>query len=320
MAGYLAAQFPGDYYSGDEAKSLDFIGYFDNQRQKEAAHQNQEINRQMALDDLFAQQQERPLNLRRKELDNQGLEALLPQKQAQGKQAERDWEVEQGIPVEQRRTALMGKIAREIQEDELKRYESEVKRMMSDPMVLRNPNAKAMAEGLYGLLPEIRKMREGFQSKEDIAATAAAAREAAAKETTARQLAVIQARAEQARQQAAVKGPKGYEEAATKYTILAEAETDPEKKALYEALRDKFELAKLEAAKAAKAGGIDVGAVAELPTTQVAPQLGGGTAAPQKKIKPPKAGEILIYKDGKPVGYIPESQREQAIKDGYTLK
>lgn len=317
MAGYLAAQYPGDYYNDDLAKAFDFTGYFDNQRQKEQARQNQEINRQMALDDLFAQQQERPLNLRRKELDNQGLEALLPEKQAQGKLAKRNLEIEEGIPVEDRQKAMKLKLAREMTEDDLKRTTAAIEAALVHP----SPAVRAQAAQLRGLMSDMVKLREGFQSKKDIAATAAAAREAAAKETTARQLAVIQARAEQARQQAAVKGPKGYEEAATKYTILAEAETDPEKKALYEALRDKFELAKLEAAKASKAGGIDAGAVADLPTTSVSPQLGGGGAAPAPKGAPKvPAGRVIIYKDGKAVGTVPQAQAEQALKEGYTVK
>ncbi len=296
MAGYLAAQFPGDYYSGDEAKSLDFIGYFDNQRQKEAARQNQEINRQMALEDLYAQQAERPLKEQRLSLENQGLEALLPQKRAQGKQAERDWEVEQGVPVEQRRTALMGKIAREIQEDELKRYESEVKRMMSDPMVLRNPNAKAIAEQLYSVLPEIRKMREGFQSKEDIAATAAAAREAAAKETTARQQAVIAARATQQRE-AAARTPRGYQEAATRYRILAEEADDPATKIKYLELAAEFEAAAQTQAKASKAGQATITPEGGLGVIEATPQLGPRNkpmsyAAPENVKEAFKAGKL----------------------------
>lgn len=314
MAGYLAAQFPGDYYSGDEAKSLDFIGYFDNQRQKEAARQNQEINRQMALEDLYAQQAERPLKEQRLSLENQGLEALLPQKQAQGKQAERDWEVEQGVPVEDRQKAIKLKLAREMTEDDLKTTTAAIEAALVHP----SPAVRAQAAQLRGLMTDMVKLREGFQSKEDIASTAAAAKEAAAKEATARQRAVLEARATLARQQAAARGPKGYQEAATRYRILAEETDDPETQAKYLALSREFELAAQEQAKAGKAGGIDVGAVAELPTTQVAPQLGGG-AAPKAAPKVP-TGRVIIYKDGKAVGTVPEAQREQALKEGYTLK
>lgn len=314
MAGYLAAQFPGDYYSGDEAKSLDFIGYFDNQRQKEAARQNQEINRQMALEDLYAQQAERPLKEQRMSLENQGLEALLPQKRAQGKQAERDWEVEQGVPVEDRQKAIKLKLAREMTEDDLKTTTAAIEAALVHP----SPAVRAQAAQLRGLMTDMVKLREGFQSKEDIASTAAAAKEAAAKEATARQRAVLEARATLARQQAASRGPKGYQEAATRYRILAEETDDPETQAKYLALSREFELAAQEQAKAGKAGGIDVGAVAELPTTQVAPQLGGG-AAPKAAPKVP-TGRVIIYKDGKAVGTVPEAQREQALKEGYTLK
>lgn len=170
MAGYLAAQFPGDYYGGDEAKALDFMGYFDNQRQKASALQNQEINRQMALEDLYASQAERPLKEQRMSLENQGLEALLPQKRAQGQEAERNWSVRQAIPLATEQRSALAKIAKETTEDELKAEEAAIKRFMSDPANMTDPKNRERAEQMYGMLYEVRRMREGLQSKEDIAA------------------------------------------------------------------------------------------------------------------------------------------------------
>ena len=47
-----------------------------------------------------------------------------------------------------------------------------------------------------------------------------------------------------------------------------------------------------------------------------------GQAAPaqtQLPPVPPKPGKIAIYKDGKPVGYVPEGQRQQALDAGYQI-
>lgn len=165
MAGYLAAQFPGDYYSGDEAKSLDFIGYFDNQRQKEAARQNQEINRQMALEDLYTQQAERPLKEQRLSLENQGLEALLPQKQAQGKMAKRELEVEESIPIDQRKQAALSDLARKMSDDDLKKTNNAIEM----GLVHKDPAVRAQALQLRNLMSDMVKLRAGLDNKEVLA-------------------------------------------------------------------------------------------------------------------------------------------------------
>lgn len=307
----LANIFPGDYYSGDVAKSYDFLGYFDNKRREQEALRNNEINRQAALEDLYHTQQKRPLELRQMELRNLGDEALLPQKQTEGKQAQRNWEVEEGIPIEQRRQQALSKIAREITEDELKSTNAAIEAALVHP----SPAVRAQAAQLRGMMSDMMKLREGFQSKADIEEIKAAARTAAAKEASERQLAGIKARAEAART-AAKRDPQTYQAAATRYRILAEDAEDPAVKQQYLNLAAEFEAAGHADKKAGKAGGIDVGAVADLPTTEVKPQLGGSPTAVPKVA----SGRIIIYKDGKAVGTIPEAQKDQAIKEGYTLK
>ena len=47
-----------------------------------------------------------------------------------------------------------------------------------------------------------------------------------------------------------------------------------------------------------------------------APQSPAQTSLPPV---PPKPGKIAIYKDGKPVGYVPEGQRQQALDAGYQI-
>lgn len=292
MAGYLAAQFPGDYYGGDEAKSLDFIGYFDNQRQKESARRNQEINRQMALDEMFAAEQERPLNLQRKSLDNQGLEALLPQKQAQGKMAQREWEVEEGVPVEQRRKAMLGKLAREMTEDDLKSTQAAIEAALVHP----SPAVRAQAAQLRGLMSDMQKLQRASDTKIDVAETAAAAKRAAAQEVTARQQTAIAARAAQQRDTAA-RTPRGYQEAATRYRILAEEADDPATKIKYLELAAEFEAAAQTQAKASKAGQTTITPEGGLGVIEAKPQLGPRNkpmsyAAPENVKEAFKAGKL----------------------------
>ena len=296
MAGYLASQFPGDYYSGDEAKSLDFIGYFDNQRQKESARQNQELNRQMALDEMFAQQQQRPLDLRRKELDNQGLENLLPAKEAEGKLAQRNLEIEQGIPVEQRRQAVLGKLAREMQEDELKRYESEMKRMMSDPMVSRNPNAKAFADRVYSTLYDVRREQAKLSSAEERAAIAAASREAAGRESTSRQLSVIRARAEEARKTVshAKKDPATFEAAAIRLRELARVAEDEATQLSLLKEAETYETAAQQLRLASKAGQPTITPEGGIGSIGVKPQLGARPQSSQAKPGSSKDNPIVL--------------------------
>ena len=164
MAGYLSTQFQ-DYGGGELANALDFVGWNQKRKSNEQMLKNQQLNEQMALEDLMTTQQKRPLELERSRLDNEGLAALLPEKRVKGQQAERDWEVEQGIPVEQRQQAMRMKLAREMTEDDLKTTQAAIER----GMVHESPAVRKQASMLRMLMTDMVKMREGFENKELLA-------------------------------------------------------------------------------------------------------------------------------------------------------
>ena len=314
MAGYLPQQLQ-DYGGGELANALDFIGWNQKRKYNEGALQAQRINQDMGLEDLNFEKQNNPLRIRRSELDNRGLEYLLPAKQVEGEEAKRRWQVRQGVPVEDEITAAKMKLAKEISADELDRSTNEIKRFIQDPTMLNNPKAQELMQQMYDHLYDVRKMREGFQSKEDIEAMKQAARVAASKEVAERQLAIIKARAEAVKAAAAQKGPKGYQEAATRYRILAEEAESPETRANYMTLAAEFERAAQEQARAGRVGGIDAGAVADLPTTTVSPQLGSG-AAP--KTMPYASADAV--KEAFKAGKITREEATKTLREQFGMK
>lgn len=222
MAGYLSQQFL-DYGGSDLANALDFVGWNQKRKYNESALQAQKLNQDMALEDLDFTRKENPLKLQRSQLDNQGLEALLPEKVAKGKGAERDWQVREQVPVADEVQAAKSKLAREITDDDLKATNAAIEKALVDP----SPNVRAQALMLRQHMSDIIKLREGFANKEELERIKADARKQAAEEASARTIAAINARAEAARKLASAKGPKGYQEAAVTNRMLAENTDDP---------------------------------------------------------------------------------------------
>ncbi len=297
MAGYLAAGFPGDYYSDDLAKSFDFAGYFNNKRQQDAAMKNQEINRDMALEDLFQTRQMNPLRVQ--ELQGQN-EARTLENLGRGFDntfKERKAKITEGIPVEEEIKAMRAKLAKEMSDSELAQEESAIKKALVHPSAA----VRKQAQMLWENLGEIQKLRMGFQSKEDIAAMNAAQREQAARLATEQRDRALQNRA-----QAVPKDPKSYQEAATKFRIAAEFSDDPAEKQRLMALAQEFERAALTLPAAREAGKIDAAGIAGLPPKEVKPQLGAGGAAwleKAKKLNPGMTEEQLIA-EGKKRGKL----------------
>lgn len=279
----LGVNFPGDYYGNDVAKSYDMFGYFDNQRQKQEAIKNQEINRQMALDELFRTQQKHPLEMRQMELGNLTREAQLPGIKADSDMRARDRDVRAGIPIDVETKQALLKATTEMSNNEWTQTQNAIKQLM----VSESPSQRQVGEMLYNMMPDMVKQRDLYANKQAIEEAKAQARKDAAEETTRRQLAVVRARGEQTRQAlAAQKDPKTYQEAAVKFRNMADATDDEAVRNELLAKANEFERAAIALAQARSAGQIDVGAATGMPTKEVSPQLGGGSKPGSSKDNP----------------------------------
>lgn len=315
----LPAAFPGDYYGNDFAKSFDFNGFFQNNRQKEEAFKNQEINRQQALEDLYFSQQYNPLKVQRASIDNAYQTALtdsekarLPgifedvkgkrlsndSKEIKNKLEQRDANIEFSIPEETRRQAILTKLAASMHADELKSEEAQIEKFILNPTIpepVRN-TFKQLREQFR----DIYKLKLQLDSGERRAETAADARERVA--SMPRPSAGT-----------APKPPKRLEEVQAYWLQVALNATDEEDK--------QAALAKAQEAEAALKASKQDTATAKLTGTPDLEKVGvathKGIDAPKKPQAP--AGRIVIYKDGKPVGTVPLAQKEAAIKQGYKV-
>ena len=119
-------------------------------------------------------------------------------------------------------------------------------------------------------------------------------------------------------------GKLTYEKGATSFFVLSQmAEDDDPNKAKYATMAAALEKAALAEAAGRAKPQADLDALG-IPTTTpaVTPAL-GGTAAPAVADRPARQAatqRITIYKDGKAIGTVPAEQKDQAIKEGYTVK
>lgn len=120
------------------------------------------------------------------------------------------------------------------------------------------------------------------------------------------------------------------EQAMAYYNGLASKEPDPQKKAELQAEADRYELIMYrkarEAAAARQEGTPDLKGmgIETIQNPPPAPTPRAGATPPQPAAPTPKYkipdGEILVYKNGKPVGTIPADQKAQAIAEGYEVR
>ena len=162
MAGFLAAQFPGDYYGSDFAKSMDFLGYLANQRQREEAFKNQQINRDMALEDLFQTQQMNPLKRREQELINRTGEVQIPGLEAVSKKQVNEWEeLEQTSPA--RIKAKLSEYYRSADENDVRQEVAALQKALMNPNL--PPSARKQLELVLEYTPEHYKLNKVLQNK-----------------------------------------------------------------------------------------------------------------------------------------------------------
>lgn len=118
-------------------------------------------------------------------------------------------------------------------------------------------------------------------------------------------------------------GKMNYEKAATSLFLLGNLsdEGDPNKKTYLE-LASKMEQANLAAKNAGAKPQVDMEAMGIATTTpQASPVLGAPVpAVAERPARQAATQRITIYKDGKAVGTIPQEQKDQAIKEGYSVK
>lgn len=279
----LANMFPGNYYSGDEAKALDFMGYFAHQNQQQEALRNNEINRQVALDDLFGKQQHRPLDLERKRLDNQGLETLMPEKKARADQATLDFNQAQQISPAKIKAALAAEAAK-LTKEELAHEQYQVQQQLNNPFI--SPKERQVLELIRDNFPENYKLTKMLEGKETGARLGAEARVEAAR---------IAANKPPAVRSSSTTQPKPFKDdlvAAQYWQQLADTTNNPEEKAQYaavaEAARQRHRQLIQDKENAKKAGTVDLGAtgVAVVPpiTAPAQPPAAKPDAAPKASL------------------------------------
>lgn len=303
----LAGLFPGSYYNSDESKALDFMGYFAHQRQQDEAFQNQAINREGALEDLFQTRQMNPLRVNNQRLMNDTLEAQLGGHRARSKEAElkldTDTQLQPHLIKQKIAEAFKGVSAAELDQN---------KNLIRQALL--NPKLSDQERKVYSMLrdqfDEFYKLNQTLESKEKIAATPKPGRTGSGGPKAP----------------APPKAPKDDIQLSSYWQFQADQENDPTTKTELQALADGARsraLALIQAkADAAATGKVDLGAIGGVPTRQgITPTTGQPPAAP-KPAAAPKAptGRVVIYKDGKAVGTIPESQRDAAVKQGYLVK
>lgn len=171
MAGYLAAGFPGDYYGSDFAKSMDFMGYLANQRQREEAFKNQQINRDMALEDLFHTQQMNPLVREGQALKNRSTEVQIPGLEAVSKKQVGEWDEFNQLKPERIKSALAN-YYQKTSEAEVKQEVAALQKAVLDPNL--PPQVRKQLQLMLDYTPDNYKLNKTLQSREDVAQIRAA--------------------------------------------------------------------------------------------------------------------------------------------------
>jgi hypothetical protein len=302
----LSGLFPGNYYNSDESKALDFMGYFAHQRQQEEAFKNQELNRQAALQDIFHNEQMNPLKVQQQQglVDRQSAE--LPGIQADSRKKTLDTDFAEQLQPEKIQKALR-ETWRDMSRAERDQEMATVEKTLLNPNL--HPQARKVLEMVRDNFSENYRLNKTLEGKEDVAAIGANARIRTAPGP---------------KTPAPPKAPKTDFELSAYWQFQADQEDDvntkAELQALADAARERGRKVLQDKADAAKSGGVDVGALGGVPV-----RPGITTQAPAPAAKPAAAptapaGRVIIYKDGKAVGTIPESQRAQALKEGYLVK
>jgi hypothetical protein len=117
------------------------------------AKQNEGINQQQALQDIYQNEQMNPLRVRQALLGNQTTEAQLPGVVADSSRKTRDNQVREGIPLDVEQRAKLSEIAAKMSEDEWKQEEAAIQKALVHPSAA----VRAQAQKMLPLLKEFQK-------------------------------------------------------------------------------------------------------------------------------------------------------------------
>lgn len=160
MAGYLNANL--ENLAGGDALSqaLDFVGWNQKRQYNQEALRQQQINRDMALEDLFYSQQANPLRIKRMELDNEGTSLDNTFKGVTNKNKQRDWDVRSSIPLEAEQALAQAINENKITSADLDTADKQLEIALRSP----DPNVRKQAEAI---LPLTKRMREIYAQGEE---------------------------------------------------------------------------------------------------------------------------------------------------------
>ncbi len=308
MAGYLAQTYPGDYYSQDWAKSGDFIGYFDNQRQKQESLQNQQINRRMALEDMFRQQEKFPLEQALQQGRRDQQVAQLPGFQAQSDRLKREEAFDASIPEDTKRQTVLNELAAKYSKAELENEENQINKWLLRTDL--DPKTRAGLEFARSQMKDIYKLQQTLGTRQGI-----------------EQYKVDNRPPPRATSGGTPKppaDPKSLAASLAKFATLAAVEKDPDLKAMYERQANEIQakILAIEEAKArakAEANQInkpDMDAMG-VPTYKPPEVRVPGTAP--KPATPAQSGTVRMKDKAGKIYNVPAGRKQEALSDGLTI-
>lgn len=240
-------------------------GYATGQRM-DIARQNEGINQQQALQDIFQKQQEFPIRQRQATLNADTTEAQLPGVQADSWTKQRNQQVRQGVPLETEQKAQLTKIAKEMTEDDYKTTEA----ALSAAMVSGDVRAREMASHMLPYFKEVQAERIKNQDRAQRDADAEALKQRGANELMQMQIDAGKFKktgngANATIQDRILSGKMSYEQASTFFqnaAIMAELEGENDKAEAYRTQAQAYAQKVAEKAQAGsmvpKAGGVDI--------------------------------------------------------------
>lgn len=294
----LAANFPGEYYSQDFAKSGDFVGYFNNLAQREDAQRRSQLNEQSFLEDMFRQRAQHPLDMEAKQqaldlnkarLENEGLQKIFTTERtkALGRKPELS-------PEEQ--NAKLAEFKARISVAQAKEAEAELNRRLIDPNITGDERKKLewAREQLTPFAQQAQKAAdkldlEQFRVDNRLPPRAAVSKATAGGRTAAQ--------------------PKPFKDdlaASQHWQLLADQAKTPEERAQYQAIadasRERHRSLIQDKENAKKAGTVDLsgsGIATRPPITQSSPGAAKGPSATMYATNPQTKQRIMSTDGGK---------------------
>jgi hypothetical protein len=285
------------------------------------AKQNNNINQQSALASEQRNQEMHPLDMGFKQAQTGYQDALSRNTNAQADKS--IWDLEQDKRLaEPKYQSELAKLQASTSEAEVKQAHAKIEQQLMS----KDPTIRKQAEGMYKATGDMLKLYEKARLEKDQAVTVAGMNAAAAKD--------------RASNAAAPRLPRTNQEGLQYWMWQAANTTDPAEQQYAVAMAEQIKRIMMETSNARapqyvvpgsqnlqvnpNAPGTNTPITVPQKPGVTLPQDGAtaGRPARQEAANKPQArsGYVVVYKNGKPVGQVPQGQAELAKKQGYTLE